>query len=213
MRQQFISAAAFLIEEMHVDGLRIDLTQAIHRDNQRHSDQALIPAAKIFGQKLLREWSRTLRMIRPDVMLVAEDHTGWDAVTKPPSQAGLRFQCPLEGGVLPQPHRRLGHGGRSGTAAEECRVSAATSRSQWTPRRQRRCNHRLQSRAYQRCGPGKRLRGPREVIGQDLHGHICPPAAGKRAINASEDHCQKSARIRNLDCPLCRGTLPLPSKD
>jgi 1,4-alpha-glucan branching enzyme len=30
-------------------------------------------------------------MIRPSVMLVAEDHTGWDAVTKPPAQGGLGF--------------------------------------------------------------------------------------------------------------------------
>ena len=38
MRQQFISSAAFLIEEMHVDGLRVDLTQAMHRDNVLHAD-------------------------------------------------------------------------------------------------------------------------------------------------------------------------------
>jgi len=34
VRQQFINAAAFLIEEMHVDGLRVDLTQAIDRQRQ-----------------------------------------------------------------------------------------------------------------------------------------------------------------------------------
>ena len=38
VRQQFISSAAFLIEEMHVDGLRVDLTQAIHRDNALHAE-------------------------------------------------------------------------------------------------------------------------------------------------------------------------------
>jgi 1,4-alpha-glucan branching enzyme len=96
VRQQFISSAAFLIEEMHVDGLRVDLTQAIHRDNRRHSDGLTIAAANIFGQKLLREWSRTLRTIRPEVMLVAEDHTGWDAVTKPPAQGGLGFNARWE---------------------------------------------------------------------------------------------------------------------
>jgi len=93
VRQQFISSAAFLIEEMHVDGLRVDLTQAIHRDNIRHADQRSIGSANIFGQKLLREWSRTLRMIRPNVMLIAEDHTGWDAVTKLPAQGGLGFDA------------------------------------------------------------------------------------------------------------------------
>ena len=86
VRQQFISSAAFLIEEMHVDGLRVDLTQAIHRDNP-------VPDANIFGQKLLREWSRTLHMIRPAAMLIAEDHSGWDAVTKLPAQGGLGFDA------------------------------------------------------------------------------------------------------------------------
>jgi 1,4-alpha-glucan branching enzyme len=94
VRQQFISSAAFLVEEMHVDGLRVDLTQAMHRDNSLHGRS--IGSANIFGQKLLREWSRTLRMIRPNVMLIAEDHTGWDAVTKVPAQGGLGFDARWE---------------------------------------------------------------------------------------------------------------------
>lgn len=96
VRQQFISSAAFLIEEMHVDGLRVDLTQAIHRDNVLHADGRSMGSANIFGQKLLREWSRTLHMIRPPVMLIAEDHTGWDAVTKLPAQGGLGFDATWE---------------------------------------------------------------------------------------------------------------------
>ncbi len=94
VRQQFISSAVFLIEEMHVDGLRVDLTQAIHRDNVLHADnRRSIGSANLFGQKLLREWSRTLHMIRPTAMLIAEDHTGWDAVTKLPAQGGLGFDA------------------------------------------------------------------------------------------------------------------------
>jgi 1,4-alpha-glucan branching enzyme len=93
VRQQFISAAAFLLEEMHVDGLRVDLTQAIHRDNWRHADGLAIATANLAGQQFLREWSRTLHMIRPTAMLIAEDHTGWDAVTKVPAQGGLGFDA------------------------------------------------------------------------------------------------------------------------
>jgi 1,4-alpha-glucan branching enzyme len=81
---------------MHVDGLRVDLTQAIHRDNALHADGRSIGNANSFGQKLLREWSRTLHMIRPSIMLVAEDHTGWDAVTKLPAQGGLGFDATWE---------------------------------------------------------------------------------------------------------------------
>ncbi len=91
VRQQFISSAVFLIEDMHVDGLRVDLTQAIHRDNTLNADGSSVSKANIFGQMLLREWSRTLHMIRPTAVLIAEDHTGWDAVTKPPAQGGLGF--------------------------------------------------------------------------------------------------------------------------
>ncbi len=96
VRQQFISSAAFLVEDMHVDGLRVDLTQAIHRDNVLHDNGRSVGSANSFGQKLLREWSRTLHMIRPTTMLIAEDHTGWDAVTKPPAQDGLGFDATWE---------------------------------------------------------------------------------------------------------------------
>lgn len=96
VRQQFISSAAFLVEEMHVDGLRVDLTQAIHRDNSLNADGRSIGSANIFGQKLLQEWSRTLHMIQPTVMLIAEDHSGWDAVTKLLTQGGLGFNSSWE---------------------------------------------------------------------------------------------------------------------
>ena len=93
VRQQFVSSAAFLVEELHVDGLRVDLTQALHRDNVLHANGVSVRAANLSGQKMLREWSRTLKMIRPSVMLIAEDHTGWDAVTKPPAANGLGFDA------------------------------------------------------------------------------------------------------------------------
>jgi len=96
VRQQFISAAAFLVEEMHVDGLRVDLTQAIHRDNVLHANGRSVSNANVFGQKFLREWSRTLKMIKPTVVLIAEDHTEWDAVTKLPAQGGLGFDAKWE---------------------------------------------------------------------------------------------------------------------
>lgn len=93
VRQLFISSAAQLLTEFHVDGLRVDLTQAIHRDNRLHADGRSVPNANLFGQKLLRELSRTLRMIKPTAFLIAEDHSGWDAVTRPADAGGLGFQA------------------------------------------------------------------------------------------------------------------------
>lgn len=93
VRQLFISSAVELIEEFHVDGLRVDLTQALHRDNSLSlpGGGPVVPAANLFGQKFLREWSRTLRLVKPSVMLIAEDHTGWNAVTRLPQAGGLGF--------------------------------------------------------------------------------------------------------------------------
>jgi 1,4-alpha-glucan branching enzyme len=114
VRQQFISSAVFLIEEMHVDGLRVDLTQALHRDNRLHADGRSVGSANIFGQKLLREWSRTLHMIRPTAMLVAEDHTGWDAVTKLPARGGLGFDATWDVGFY---HGLIGDSDMAGDRA------------------------------------------------------------------------------------------------
>jgi 1,4-alpha-glucan branching enzyme len=91
VRQQFIASAALMLDECHVDGFRVDLTQAFHRDNAQHSNGLVIQRANLFGQKLLREWTRTLRLLRPNVLLIAEDHTGWDGVTESTDLGGLGF--------------------------------------------------------------------------------------------------------------------------
>jgi 1,4-alpha-glucan branching enzyme len=93
VRRMFTSSAAALVAEFHFDGIRVDLTQAIHRDNVRHADGHSVPDANLFGQKLLREWSRTLNLIRPGAFLIAEDHTGWAAVYQPADSGGLGFDA------------------------------------------------------------------------------------------------------------------------
>lgn len=96
VRQMFTSSAAELLAEFHIDGFRVDLTQAIHADNRlriSRNEAISIGSANIFGQKLLREWNRTLRLIRPTVMLMAEDHSGWGQVTQPPGVGGLGFDA------------------------------------------------------------------------------------------------------------------------
>jgi 1,4-alpha-glucan branching enzyme len=121
VRQQFISSAAFLIEEMHVDGLRVDLTQATHRDNALEADHSRsVGSANLFGQKFLREWSRTLHMVRPTVMLIAEDHTGWDAVTKSPDQGGLGFDATWRTAFY---HSLIGDSDMAGGAARLLKIA------------------------------------------------------------------------------------------
>jgi len=93
VRRLFTSSAAALLSEFHFDGFRVDLTQAIHRDNVRHADGRPVGSANQFGQKFLREWTNTLRLVRPSPFLIAEDHTGWPAVWQPTDQGGLGFDA------------------------------------------------------------------------------------------------------------------------
>ena len=92
VRHLFVSSAAAFLEEFRVDGFRVDLVQALHSDNVHEEIGGSVDSANAFGGKLLREWSRTLRMIKPSVMLIAEDHSGKDFVAKPTSAGGLGFE-------------------------------------------------------------------------------------------------------------------------
>jgi len=74
VRKMFVSSAAILVDEFHVDGFRVDLTQAMHADCRLIATGQLLASANAFGGKLLREWTRTLKALRPSVFLIAEEH-------------------------------------------------------------------------------------------------------------------------------------------
>ena len=94
VRRLFASSAAVLLDEFHVDGFRVDLLDAIHRDNRLNEPGGPpVPRANLYGAKMLREWARTLRLLRPSVLLIAEDHTGWAEVTRPLEEGGLGFDA------------------------------------------------------------------------------------------------------------------------
>jgi 1,4-alpha-glucan branching enzyme len=93
VRSMFIGSAVALVQECHVDGFRVDLTTAIHRDNTLNATGSTVGAANLFGAKFLREWSRTLRMVKPSAMLMAEDYSGWNKVVQLPDNGGLGFDA------------------------------------------------------------------------------------------------------------------------
>ncbi|MBL7490902.1 alpha-amylase [Frankia sp. AgB1.9] len=93
VRALFVAGAAALIEEFHVDGFRLDQTTSIHLYNALHADGSPVGAANVAGRKFLRELCQTLRTMAPDVILIAEDHSGWDQVTEPAQTGGLGFDA------------------------------------------------------------------------------------------------------------------------
>ena len=93
VRRMFTSSVAALLEEFHIDGIRVDLAESIHRDNRLHADGRPVESANVFGQKLLREITRTVGMIKPTAFAIAEDHSGWSGLTLPANDGGLAFDA------------------------------------------------------------------------------------------------------------------------
>lgn len=93
VRKMFISSAVSLLNEFHVDGFRVDQTTSIHAYNVIHADGRPADKANMFGAKFLRELNRTLRMFRPGVFLMAEDHSDWEEVTRPVEEGGMGFDA------------------------------------------------------------------------------------------------------------------------
>jgi 1,4-alpha-glucan branching enzyme len=93
VRQTFTSSAAVLLDEFHIDGIRVDLTDAIHQNNVLHADGSSVGIANQYGIKFLRELARTVKLVNPGAFLIAEDHTGWPAMTQPLDQSGIGFDA------------------------------------------------------------------------------------------------------------------------
>jgi 1,4-alpha-glucan branching enzyme len=89
----FTSSAAALFDDFHIDGIRVDLTDAIHQNNALHWNGTSIGSANQFGAKFLRELTRTVLTVKPTAFLIAEDYTGWSAMTQPVNHGGIGFDA------------------------------------------------------------------------------------------------------------------------
>jgi len=93
VRKMLISSAVTMATEFHVDGFRMDLTQALHSFNVLHLDGSPVPQANEAGIRFMREWTRTIRLFKPFTLLMSEDHSGWKALTRPQSIGGIGFDA------------------------------------------------------------------------------------------------------------------------
>jgi 1,4-alpha-glucan branching enzyme len=120
VRKLFISSAAALVVDFHVDGFRVDQTTSIHAYNVIHADGRPAGAANQAGAKFLRELSRTLRLIRPTTLLTCEDHSDWVLVTEHPDGAGLGFDATWYSNFY---HNLIGDTGRGSECANLLRTA------------------------------------------------------------------------------------------
>lgn len=93
VRSMFISSALSQAVEFKIDGFRVDQTTSIREYNKRHADGRPLGHVNAFGSKLLRELTRALRLVKPQIMLMAEDHSNWESVARDPDTGGLGFDA------------------------------------------------------------------------------------------------------------------------
>lgn len=96
VRRLLIDSAVVMAEEFHIDGFRVDQTSSIRAYNGLHANGARVGAANAWGAKLLQQLSRTVKLVKPDAMLIAEDHEhgeAEEALTRPTDQNGIGFDA------------------------------------------------------------------------------------------------------------------------
>jgi len=93
VRKMFISSAIALALEFNIDGFRLDQTTSIHAYNVLHANGKVINEANKFGEKFLREFTSTLKLVKPEIILMAEDHSNHSFVTNSLKEGGLGFDA------------------------------------------------------------------------------------------------------------------------
>ncbi|MEX0660113.1 MAG: 1,4-alpha-glucan branching protein GlgB, partial [Egibacteraceae bacterium] len=96
VRNFLIANALFWIEDLHIDGLRVDaVASMLYLDYSREEDQ-WVPNA--FGGRenleavsFLAELNKTVYGRNPDALMVAEESTAWPGVSRPVHLGGLGF--------------------------------------------------------------------------------------------------------------------------
>ncbi|HEX5619044.1 MAG TPA: alpha-amylase family glycosyl hydrolase [Solirubrobacteraceae bacterium] len=171
VRALFVSSAAMLIDELGIDGLRVDQTTSIHAYNVRHSDGQPVGSANVFGRKLLRELCQTLKAIDPDVMLIAEDHSGWDRVTQPATTGGIGFDATWYAAFY---HHLIGDGTHGSDYAKLLSTAA-----DWT--------HPPEPLAMGRFADALRAAANRTVVYVESHDEAGNATASRRTILAAVD--------------------------
>ena len=92
VRQYITDNVRMWMRDCHLDGLRVDSTINIRKVNDQSDD---IPD----GWKMLQEITTTAKEIKPEAIVIAEDVSGNEYITKPTSNGGAGFTAQWEVGL------------------------------------------------------------------------------------------------------------------
>jgi 1,4-alpha-glucan branching enzyme len=123
VRNFLVAAARYWIEELHVDGLRVDAVASMLYLDYSRRDGEWVPNVHGGRENLeavafLQELNTLVHRDYPGVLTVAEESTAWDGVTRPVHHGGLGFSQKWNMGWMhdtlsyfsrPPVHRRWHH--------------------------------------------------------------------------------------------------------
>lgn len=94
VRNFLVANALYWLEEFHVDGLRVDaVASMIYRDYSRDEWIPNVDGGREYYEAIdfLKEVNATAYKRNPGIVMIAEESTSFDGVTRPTDQGGLGF--------------------------------------------------------------------------------------------------------------------------
>jgi 1,4-alpha-glucan branching enzyme len=96
VRNFLVAAARYWLDELHVDGLRVDAVASMLYLDYSRKDGEWVPNAyggreNLDAVAFLRELNTLAHRDQPGVLTVAEESTAWDGVSRPAHLGGLGF--------------------------------------------------------------------------------------------------------------------------